>query len=405
MAAGAFVSGAWEARRFRPRLHHVAGGIFLIQADEQLVEMTEQPYDSEDLLQALLAKHPSLLAGDQFGTAPRRWLLVGREASLPSEEDGAGRWSVDHLFLDQEAVPTLVEVKRSSDTRIRREVVGQMLDYAANAVVYWPIERLRATFEVSCQSQGLDPDTLVSDLIGDEGDPEQFWEQAGTNLRAGRVRLVFVADEIPAELQRVVEFLNTQMTPVEVLAIEVKQYVGEGLRTLVPRVLGQTAEAQQRKGRAGQSRRWDEESFMRTLADERGEEEQAVASKVVAWAKEDGLRLAYGRGKINGLVFPVVDHGGDWYAPVALWTNGSVQVQFGPLSKKPPFDTEAKQAEFARRLNAVPRVEIPEDAITPLPHFALSALIGEPELRSFLDALDWFVSEVRSTTTADNSPA
>jgi hypothetical protein len=46
-------------------------------------------------------------------------------------------------------VPTLVEVKRSSDTRIRREVVGQMLDYAANAVVYWPLERLRATFEAS----------------------------------------------------------------------------------------------------------------------------------------------------------------------------------------------------------------------------------------------------------------
>jgi hypothetical protein len=124
--------------------------------------MTEQPYDSEDLLQALLAKYPSLLAGDQMGTAPRRWLLVGREASLPSEEDGAGRWSVDHLFLDQEAVPTLVEVKRGSDTRIRREVVGQMLDYAANAVVYWPVERLRATFEVNCESQGVDPEELVS---------------------------------------------------------------------------------------------------------------------------------------------------------------------------------------------------------------------------------------------------
>jgi ribosomal protein L30E len=31
------------------------------------------------------------------------------------------------------------------------------------------------------------------------------------NLRAGKVRLVFVADEIPAELRRVVEFLNSQM--------------------------------------------------------------------------------------------------------------------------------------------------------------------------------------------------
>ena len=47
-------------------------------------------------------------------------------------------------------MPTLVEVKRSDDTRIRREVVGQMLDYAANGVVYWPAERLRADFESRC---------------------------------------------------------------------------------------------------------------------------------------------------------------------------------------------------------------------------------------------------------------
>jgi hypothetical protein len=44
-------------------------------------------------------------------------------------------------------VPTLIEVKRQSDTRLRREVVGQMLDYAANAVVYWRIDQLRAEFE------------------------------------------------------------------------------------------------------------------------------------------------------------------------------------------------------------------------------------------------------------------
>ena len=53
---------------------------------------------------------------------------------------------MDHLFLDQDSIPTIVEVKRSTDTRIRREVVGQLLDYAANAVVYWPVERLQAQF-------------------------------------------------------------------------------------------------------------------------------------------------------------------------------------------------------------------------------------------------------------------
>ena len=112
------------------------GGIYLIRDDGGLVEMTEQPYGTEELLQKLLADYPNFLAGDQIDRdVPRRWLLVSREVSLASEEDGAGRWSVDHLFLDQDAVPTIVEVKRSTDTRIRREVVGQMLDYAANAVV------------------------------------------------------------------------------------------------------------------------------------------------------------------------------------------------------------------------------------------------------------------------------
>ena len=105
--------------------------IFLLDEKRNLTPMEETSYESESLLQRLLADHPDLLSGDDTGASePRRWLLVSREMSMPAEQDGAGRWSLDHLFLDQDGVPTLIEVKRSSDTRIRREVVGQMLDYA-----------------------------------------------------------------------------------------------------------------------------------------------------------------------------------------------------------------------------------------------------------------------------------
>ena len=107
-------------------------------------EMREEPYESEDVLQRLLADFPQLLAGEEFpGDEPRRFRLVAREPGVPGEEGGSGRWSLDHLFLDQAGIPTLVEVKRSSDTRARREVVAQMLDYAAKAVVYWPAEQIR----------------------------------------------------------------------------------------------------------------------------------------------------------------------------------------------------------------------------------------------------------------------
>ncbi len=42
-----------------------------------------------------------------------------------------------------------MEVKRSTDMRIRREVVGQMLDYAANALSYWRVETIRGHFEAA----------------------------------------------------------------------------------------------------------------------------------------------------------------------------------------------------------------------------------------------------------------
>jgi hypothetical protein len=90
------------------------------------------------------------VAGEQMDTeAPRRWLLISREMAVPAEEGGSGRWAIDHLFLDQHGVPTLIEVKRATDSRSRREVVGQMLDYAANAVVYWPVEDIRARYEAA----------------------------------------------------------------------------------------------------------------------------------------------------------------------------------------------------------------------------------------------------------------
>jgi hypothetical protein len=144
-------------------------------------------------LQKLLADHPDLLAGDQIDAEePRRWLLVSREMAVPGEQDGAGRWSLDHLFLDQDAIPTLVEVKRRSDTRIRREVIGQMLDYAANAVAYWPVEEVKARFEGRCRDDGLESDQELARLIKEGQAASDFWQRVKTNLQAGRVRMVFL---------------------------------------------------------------------------------------------------------------------------------------------------------------------------------------------------------------------
>lgn len=359
--------------------------------------MREAAYEAESVLQELLAKYPSLLAGDQLPrTEPRRWLLIGREAPVPSEQGGAGRWSLDHLFLDQDGVPTLVEVKRSSDTRIRREVVGQMLDYAANAVVYWPLPAVRVALETRCDREDLDVDAELSALLGPEEDVEEFWKRVDVNLQAGRVRLVFVADEIPAELRRVIEFLNKQMNPAEVLALEVKQYAGEGLTTLVPRVIGQTAEAEVRKRTSGgEGRRWDKESFLAELGEKAGADAVAAATALHDWAIARGLHLRYGRGKVDGSMTPVLSVDGREHYPICLYTYGQVEIQFLHLHR-PPFDDPDLLKEFLRRLNEVPGVFLSDDSIARRPRILLSDLGQNPAmLQGFRSAVDWFCETAR----------
>ncbi len=56
-----------------------------------------------------------------------------------------------------------------------------------------------------------------------------------------------MADTIPTELRRLVEFLNEQMINAEVLAVEVKQFLGEGQKAIVPRLIGMTETARENK--------------------------------------------------------------------------------------------------------------------------------------------------------------
>ena len=380
----------------------MAGKIYLLQGDGAFQSLSEQPYVSEDLLQTLLADYPDLLAGEQINeSAPRRWLLVSREVAVPGEQDGAGRWSLDHLFVDQDAIPTLVEVKRGDDTRIRREVVGQMLDYAANAVSYWTTDRLRSRFEAGCSEQDQDPVQLVAELLEaepDETTADAFWEKVQTNLDAGKIRLIFVADEIPSELKRVVEFLNTYMNPVEVLAVEVRQYVGEGLKTLVPRVLGQTARSQGRKAaRRPEPRQWDRESFTKDLQERQGDDLVAVAVKILTWAEEAGLRIWWGKGQQDGSFFPMTDHGGDVHWLISVWTYGRLEIQFQMMKKNPPFEDEKLRRDLLSRLNAITGIAFPENAITRRPSIPLSLLEDKATLEQFLEVLDWVIQEIRST--------
>ena len=112
----------------------------------------------------------------------------------------------------------------------------------------WIMQQMQSAFEsrndqLRYESKfGNDSEQAKIDMDSKFENPveyEDYWEKVDNHLKTGRIRLLFVADEIPSELKQIVEFLNQQMNPAEVLAIEIKQHTGQEQSTFVPRVIGQ----------------------------------------------------------------------------------------------------------------------------------------------------------------------
>jgi hypothetical protein len=318
-------------------------GIYLKHGDTY-VSMLETPYDSEAVLQKLIAQHPEVLVDETVGQGPL--LLVHQEAAVSDQQDAGGRWSLDHLYVDSHGVPTLVEVKRSSDTRVRREVVAQMLDYAANAKLSFSAEKMAAWLEEDAQKRRTSASDALRDTLGVE-EPDDFWATVATNLDAERFRLIFVSDAIPPELRRIIEFLNGQMTNTEVLAIEVKQYVDEEARhqTIVPRVIGNTETARQTK--RARSRTTDRASLFAALANIEPDAVRAAEALLdwaveqpdlsVGWSTAGDIRLAGG------------------YPPLLrIHAEGTVEAKVNTLRRlDPSWDDDDRIEHMLQRLEEI----------------------------------------------------
>jgi len=200
----------------------VNGKIYKIK-DNELEVIHEEKHQNENNFQELLSKYPDLIPGDQIDAEnPRRWLLVGREIN-----------NIDIFLLDQDGIPTIVEVKKGNNCEIHREVVGQIFDYASNLVFSQSVETIISHIKAN------NPLNLQG-FLDNLPDKEEFFEKVKTNLEEEKMRLIIVSDEIPRNLQNIIEFLNNKMQSTEVLALEIKQYTDDttGTRTLVPRLMG-----------------------------------------------------------------------------------------------------------------------------------------------------------------------
>lgn len=315
--------------------------IYMMTKSGDIQEMSRIHCANEDLeLQSILERNPDLLPGDQITPEdPRRWLIIKREMPVPDPSTGENRWSIDFFFVDQKAMPTFVECKRYNDTRARREVVGQMLEYAANGHHYWTKEEIREYAEQSAYVSGTTLEEQIRELQqGNTDSIEDFFQRVENNLREGQIRLVFFMEEAPFELKSLVDFLNKQMERSEVLLVEARQYQQNDIKIVVPMLFGYTEEARKVKktisiatGTLGQSRKkWNEELFFQDVQGRLTAKQVDSIKLVFDKVQELNCELRWGTGIKDGSFSAKWPHLGN--SIFTLYSSGTIQISFSNLN-------------------------------------------------------------------------
>ena len=185
-----------------------------------------QAFRDEAELERILVDCPDLIS-DEGDTALR---VVATQVLL-------GGGYADVLLLDQEMMPTVVEVKLARNGESRREVVGQVFDYVSSLAEFTFDElnqlvnsRLQQAVERFCETDS-DPDSISKARI-----------KCGANLRAGNVRVVVVVDDAAESLIRVLRYMADH-SDVDVRLISITKHgTSERNAIFVPRILVRSEE-------------------------------------------------------------------------------------------------------------------------------------------------------------------
>jgi hypothetical protein len=366
----------------------------MVKKDDKLLQLDPKMYEKEQNLHSLLAAHPGLLFSDSPDLNDLELLLIKNEApTYETEESTTPSW-LDILFIGDDCIPIFVEVKLSTNPEIRRTIIGQVMEYAGNAVANWNINDLQEMFRQTCAVQKKSPTEALAEFLGPERNLDAFWDSAYTNLRAGKIRIVLASDSIPPSLKNIVQFLRNQMKPATILAVDIPQFISGDHQVVVPKVYGQTIQQLGSKGTV-LKRKWNEPDFIAALQNTTSDREVVVAKKILAWAQERKLRIWWGEGAQEGSFYPILDHQQGQYQMIAIRTTGRGDFEFGRLKGYSTFASDEQRLKLLGLINSISGMNIPETKIAAYPSFSLNILNDPSALDQFLQVLDYIIAQLK----------
>lgn len=193
---------------------------------------------NERWLQRLLFENPNLLPVDEIEPAFSPLIPVCEELQTPAGP-------LDILFFNPKGMLTLVECKLWRNPEARREVVGQILDYAKE-LSKWGYGDLEEA--VRKASKNEIPNLFAhANSESEDMEEELFVDTVSRNLKKGRFLVLIVGDGIKESVESISEFLNNYghlnftFALIEETVFELPEILGKGF-LVHPRIIARTVE-------------------------------------------------------------------------------------------------------------------------------------------------------------------
>ena len=196
----------------------------------------------ENWLQKIIHKNPQILPIDDIESGFAHLISLGREIST-----SVGY--IDNLYISPNGYLTIVETKLWRNPEAKREVVGQIIDYAKE-LTNWNFTKLNDGVKNSSQLYNNNSKGII-ELIKDfenieEHEEYKIIDNIERNLKRGRFLLLIVGDGIRESVEEMVDFLsNTPQIQFTLGLVELQFYKNpnvEGELIAIPNLITRTRE-------------------------------------------------------------------------------------------------------------------------------------------------------------------
>jgi len=355
--------------------------ILLIEG-EYIKALDKVKFTEESKLQDYLEKYPALIPLPEIVEGASDLLCIGKEVS-------AGLGAVDLLFIDKDGLLTVVETKLAKNPEARREVIGQIIEYASYISQWTTVD----VYEIANERLKSNLDEVIEKISGDDFSAEDFRSNIEQNLKNGRIRLIIAVNELIEPLRATVTFLNSY-SKLDILLLQVSSFEESKTRkVLIPSLFGYATKT---TGMGRQTKHWDIETFLAGAKQKCEPKTIDAMTKLYEFTKNNADKTSWGKGAFFGS-FTFNKLKNETIIPVfTIYSDGWIYLNFGVIKNK-QVGLESLES-FRLRLNLIPGVKIAKDIITKNKRatIKIEVLAETEELKNFQDAVFAFCQQIES---------